>query len=93
MPPYIGHLPSENHPKCFHFSPLPQFGTIKCYLCGVKRKQPNSISMDTNKFEQLTDYTSAGYALAKDFNCIFPCAYDWVPLREKVDQLMANPKA
>ena len=49
--------------------------------------------MDTNKFEQLTDYTSAGYALAKDFNCIFPCAYDWVPLREKVDQLMANPKA
>jgi hypothetical protein len=66
-------------------------------------RDPEGLIVIPDEFQIIVNYKGSGYFILrdkagrvgcvdKDFNCIFPCAYDWVPIREKVDQLIANPK-
>jgi hypothetical protein len=66
-------------------------------------RDPEGLIVIPDEFQIIVNYKGSGYFILrdkagrvgcvdKDFNCIFPCAYDWVPIRKKVDQLIANPK-
>lgn len=66
-------------------------------------RAPEGLIVIPDEFQIIVNYKESGYFILrdkagragcvdKDFNCIFPCIYEWVSLREKVDELIANSK-
>jgi len=62
-------------------------------------RDPEGLIVIPDEFQVIINYKESGCFIVrdktgkvgcvdKDFNCIFPCEFDWISLREKVDELI-----
>lgn len=92
------------YPQGTFFQPLvwiapDRFSFFRDGYWGVRK--PDGEIVIPDEFETILNYRQSGYYIVrdkrykvgcvdKDFNCIFPCEYEWVPLREKLDEIISS---
>lgn len=65
-------------------------------------RKPDGEIVIPDEFETIVNYKQSGYLIVrdkkgkvgcvdKDFKCIFPCEFEWIPLRKKLDKMLSNP--